>query len=416
VSDPFRAQRAVSELLEISLQNHRINRQMVTFNVELSPGKQDLAASVSTLINRCWDGLRVLPYPSNEIVSSIALTAALLCARAEKVPDVDKWPEKLWGETELLEIAPAGGHLEIGWVSKSSLALAFSSEHLGSLTRSMRRIALDRFNDLMTYIVDPWLLFNFRPFRKMFVEQFVPTAVGSFWKEDLNLFEGSLESMWSLSFNPALLGFVTNNDYRFDSPSSLEPDVDKVIYITPEMDRDDIEEAFISCLPSILAGSKPYRVKFTDYNHDSRELWQIDRVICQTQGIVELGGISVLEVFTSLTDEENETHHSLFRGLGAFEIWLIAKRQLQLVQGTPIDSHPTLLHEFWSALLASNEQLENRARSMPDWLESIARGKDSRIIFPQKQNTGSRIAARKVGRNELCPCGSASKYKQCCGK
>ena len=23
---------------------------------------------------------------------------------------------------------------------------------------------------------------------------------------------------------------------------------------------------------------------------------------------------------------------------------------------------------------------------------------------------------RKVGRNDLCPCGSGKKYKQCCGK
>jgi SWIM/SEC-C metal-binding protein len=27
-----------------------------------------------------------------------------------------------------------------------------------------------------------------------------------------------------------------------------------------------------------------------------------------------------------------------------------------------------------------------------------------------------RIAEKKVGRNELCPCGSGKKYKKCCGK
>jgi len=26
------------------------------------------------------------------------------------------------------------------------------------------------------------------------------------------------------------------------------------------------------------------------------------------------------------------------------------------------------------------------------------------------------IAEKKVGRNELCPCGSGKKYKKCCGK
>jgi SWIM/SEC-C metal-binding protein len=28
----------------------------------------------------------------------------------------------------------------------------------------------------------------------------------------------------------------------------------------------------------------------------------------------------------------------------------------------------------------------------------------------------SKIAEKKVGRNELCPCGSGNKYKKCCGK
>ena len=28
----------------------------------------------------------------------------------------------------------------------------------------------------------------------------------------------------------------------------------------------------------------------------------------------------------------------------------------------------------------------------------------------------SKIAGKKVGRNEPCPCGSGNKYKKCCGK
>jgi uncharacterized protein YecA (UPF0149 family) len=26
------------------------------------------------------------------------------------------------------------------------------------------------------------------------------------------------------------------------------------------------------------------------------------------------------------------------------------------------------------------------------------------------------VISRKVGRNELCPCGSGKKYKKCCGR
>jgi len=33
------------------------------------------------------------------------------------------------------------------------------------------------------------------------------------------------------------------------------------------------------------------------------------------------------------------------------------------------------------------------------------------LLNPQK----TKIAEKKVGRNELCPCGSGKKYKKCCG-
>ncbi len=34
------------------------------------------------------------------------------------------------------------------------------------------------------------------------------------------------------------------------------------------------------------------------------------------------------------------------------------------------------------------------------------------LLNPQK----TKIAEKKVGRNEPCPCGSGEKYKKCCGK
>ena len=46
----------------------------------------------------------------------------------------------------------------------------------------------------------------------------------------------------------------------------------------------------------------------------------------------------------------------------------------------------------------------------PDQPEDI---KDLEILLnPPK----TKIAEKKVGRNEPCPCGSGKKYKKCCGK
>jgi SWIM/SEC-C metal-binding protein len=46
----------------------------------------------------------------------------------------------------------------------------------------------------------------------------------------------------------------------------------------------------------------------------------------------------------------------------------------------------------------------------PDKPEDIA--SLERLLNPPKP----KIAEKKVGRNEPCPCGSGKKYKKCCGK
>lgn len=36
--------------------------------------------------------------------------------------------------------------------------------------------------------------------------------------------------------------------------------------------------------------------------------------------------------------------------------------------------------------------------------------------FTYEEIAKSKISKEKVGRNDVCPCGSGRKYKQCCGK
>jgi hypothetical protein len=375
-SDPRKGRDTVSKIISDSVKKYRHSNRLVTFSIELSPEKQVLGRSVASIINRAWDGLRVLPFTDNEVVNSISLSIALLCGRAEGVEGIDDWPKRIWGEVELVDIAPAGGHLEAAYVSVFSLRQALSSDHLHKLTKWMRRAAESDPMSVMTYVVDPWVLFEFGAFKKMFVEQFIPSAIDGFWKEDLRLSEGKLECMWSLSFNPALLGFVTRADYRFHSPIALETDVARTIYITPTMDRDDIEEAFASCVPMILGNSLPFEVKFTDYSGDQRELWEIDRVVEQTRYIMDIGGISVLEPFTSVSDERGRSirggreivpQPGMKVGLGAFEVWLIATGQIQQVRGTSLPTDSKLFKRFWSEVLAANPRIDKLACSMPDW-------------------------------------------------
>lgn len=43
-------------------------------------------------------------------------------------------------------------------------------------------------------------------------------------------------------------------------------------------------------------------------------------------------------------------------------------------------------------------------------------GSDAHNPRPQRSTAKSKTTAVKIGRNDLCPCGSGKKYKKCCGK
>jgi len=65
---------------------------------------------------------------------------------------------------------------------------------------------------------------------------------------------------------------------------------------------------------------------------------------------------------------------------------------------------------FFNMLEAKADWLYN----LPEWEEILTEDKRNEI---KKEFNRSKIAiSSKVGRNDLCPCGSGAKYKKCCGK
>ncbi|MBZ6076885.1 FRG domain-containing protein [Microvirga puerhi] len=351
------------------LDRYRTDKQPFDFEIVIDhyPVESPIATE---LLNRCWDGLRVHPYPEQSIVRCLATTAVALLWRLEH-PETD-WEKLLWGEIKTIDVAPIGGHLDSAMVSRKSLMGAFHDSYHGILTAyARRRVAVDPLF-LTNYVVDPWVLFDFGKFARMFVEEFIPSCIGWYWKSCLEGEDRQLSDLWAISFNPALLGFVTLSSYRFHSPIATEVDVDHVVLISSDMDEDDIEETFISCLPAILSGSKPFTVKFTDYSADAREIWEIDEVIEQCQMIVRIGGISVLDVIPGVRDFDTpkERHPRDIwegQGLGALHIWAIANNRLTEINGVPFAEIQDLFQVFWRELLESNAEIERRGRNQPDW-------------------------------------------------
>ena len=337
---------------------------LTAFEIRLSPIAESLANSVATILNRCWDGMRVLPFQRDDMIESLSTIAALIIARAEQIEGVDDWMDTALGETLTVDFAPIGGHIEAGSVSKARLLEAFSYTHVSTMTDFMQRAFGRDPLWLMDYIVEPWLLFDFKKFASLFISELVPSAIDAFWKEDLQSYKGALGCMWSTSFNPALLGYATLFSYRFQSPLALERRIEDVVLVLPGMSKSDIEELFISCMPRILLESKPFEVKFHGYSRDLRPLWRIPEVARRCKEIVALGGLCPLKVASEPKADPKEIADP---GLGAFEIWLTSKGRMDHWNRRAMSPKSSIYDRFSQELDKSNEVLEALATSQPDW-------------------------------------------------
>lgn len=329
--------------------------------------------SASEIINRCWDGIRVFPYSRESKARCLARTC-LAIIWALKFPE-EVWEDLLWGRAVGIDVAPVGGHLDSAMVSEESLIESLNSDFHSHLTAYALRNVNGNSLYLFDFVVDPWVLFKFERFSRMFVEEFIPSCIGWYFKSCIEAGDGKLSELWGTSFNPALLGFVTLSSYRFRSPISTERDADRIILVYPDMCDEDLEEIFVSCIPSILMGGDPFTVKFTGYDHDEREVWEIDEVVEQCRKILEIGGISVLDVLAEEDpDEERDSGPKKVwqaKGLGALHLWAIGKGCLGKIVGVPFEGIRHILSEFVEDLHRSNEEIDRRARAQSDWREPV---------------------------------------------
>lgn len=65
---------------------------------------------------------------------------------------------------------------------------------------------------------------------------------------------------------------------------------------------------------------------------------------------------------------------------------------------------------------------KNMVAAKADWLYGLEEWDDilsedvRKELYKEEKLSGTIVKDKKVGRNDLCPCGSGKKYKHCCGK
>lgn len=91
-----------------------------------------------------------------------------------------------------------------------------------------------------------------------------------------------------------------------------------------------------------------------------------------------------------------------------------------LIEANPID---TMEEDTKVSLAFDKAKLyKNMVDAKADWLYELPQwdeifDADTRHkLFIEQKKSGTVVVGKKVGRNDLCPCGSGKKYKFCCGK
>ncbi len=91
-----------------------------------------------------------------------------------------------------------------------------------------------------------------------------------------------------------------------------------------------------------------------------------------------------------------------------------------LVTPNPLE---TMTEDTQVSLVYDKEKLYyNMVEARADWLynlpewDALLDEATRKTLYRQQRSSTTIIKAKKIGRNDPCPCGSGKKYKKCCGR
>ena len=113
--------------------------------------------------------------------------------------------------------------------------------------------------------------------------------------------------------------------------------------------------------------------------------------------------------------------------LGSYPNCAMARRTFSfvssLIEGLFLQVLDTVEEDTVVSLAFDKERLyKNMVAAKADWLyelpqwDEIFTPEKRKELYLEQKKSGTVVKAKKIGRNDPCPCGSGKKYKYCCGK
>jgi hypothetical protein len=211
--------------------------------------------------------------------------------------------------------------------------------------------------DLLCFSVDHLHTFDFDNFVAVFAREVIPTQ-----------FAFTLESRFdenttasSLILDPVALAYFSLSAYQFEYPFSLETDIDRLLVLFARMNEEDIIEEIALAGIAVTSTGLPFSLRLHGFNRDSRPLWEIPEAAEMIRIFVENGGMSVLEVTTTMGQDDGRALGP--RPLGALEVWTIFRGFVRRAKDEGRSYVERSLTDFLTDLSESNVRLDQITKS-----------------------------------------------------
>lgn len=333
-------------------------RAFLDFDIDWTGSQNNQNAVLNTALSAYWDGLRARPYSTQEVIISIITSIALAIGPFVVSKSTDLF-EDILGDVTRVKFAYSNARALPGLVNTKSIIEALSH----TLAEQIQPYYLRKANDdpllLLEFVEDPLVLFDFERFKSVFVEELLPSFFAIVMYE--HFLDGALTSTTGVPVgSPGPAHVASFAKTGLDSIAlSFERDVSRLIYVEADMTHDDLKDQVLAAAQWFFAKEKPMEVKFSGFDRDKRELWQIPEAVSLATYLVELGLLSLLAPQTRRGKPKNsqEEYELATVGLGALDIWVMSTGRGNEYAGQLLGDHPEIMFEFVDKVFSTREEL-----------------------------------------------------------
>lgn len=150
------------------------------------------------MLERAWNGMRMLPYLVEEIAECLGRVATLFALGFADMLTVEERREcmgKHFGVSQQTAFGTADGASSMAWATKAALTAALRSD-IGALLTPEHASRAEDISELFRVIYNPRIMFEFGPFKRTFARELIPSQV--------------LDRRQFILFNPTLVATFGN--------------------------------------------------------------------------------------------------------------------------------------------------------------------------------------------------------------